>query len=44
MRNYYLLLSLLSNEGTTKKNTVGRKRMMVREITNSGNIIICLEL
>jgi hypothetical protein len=44
MRNCYLLLSIPSNKGTTKKNIIGRKRMTIRGITSPGSITISLEL
>jgi hypothetical protein len=44
MRNCYLLLSIPSNKGTTKKNIIGRKRTTIRGITSPGSITITLEL
>jgi hypothetical protein len=38
-----MLLSF-SNEGTTKKNTIGRKKTMFRGIISPGSITIYLEL
>jgi hypothetical protein len=44
MRNCYLIFSLSSNEGTIKKNIIGRKRMTIRWITSLGSITIGLKI
>src|SRR6185503_11638255 len=43
-RNCYLLLSLPTNERTTKKNTISRKRSTIGGITSPSSIRICLKL